>query len=176
MNKIKTKINLIGLISIITLSAISLNQSAGSISGNSGSDNGDVFPVIAQDFNINVSEANDGFRDISVIIPVDEITTDNWMRDVHMRMSIFDSKYKNIEFVSKTNIPLESGIYDLAGNLKINGISNPSTLQIEIYNKGDNLFAKGSSTVSLTAYKIASPGMGSMKVKDKISINFDLKL
>jgi polyisoprenoid-binding protein YceI len=176
METITTKIKLIGLISIITLSAISLNQKAGSISGNSGSDNGDIFPVIAQEFNINVSEANDGFREISVIIPIDEITTDNWMRDVHLRMSIFDSKYKNIEFTSKTNIPLESGIYDLAGNLNINGKSNPSTLQIEIYNKGDKIFVKGSSTVSLKAYEIAAPGMGSMKVKDEISINFDLEL
>lgn len=177
MNLVKNKIiGLIGLISIFTLSAITITQSLGSISGNSGSNNGDVFPVIAQKFNIDISEPINGFRNISVKIPTNNITTDNWMRDVHMRMSIFNSDYENIEFTCKTKTPLEAGTYNLQGVLKINNVSNPSTLQIEIYKKMTDFYVKGTSSISLSEFKIDAPGMGTMKVVDEILINFDLKL
>jgi polyisoprenoid-binding protein YceI len=176
MSTIQGKIGLISLISIFTLSAITLTQSEGTLSGNSGSNNGDVFPVIAQEFNIDISKPINGFRNISVIIPTNGITTENWMRDVHMGMSIFNSDYENIEFTCKTNTLLEMGSYNLVGELKINNVSNPSLLQIEIYNKKNNLFVKGTSTIRLSEYKIEAPGMGTMKVVDEISVNFDLKL
>lgn len=164
---------LIGIfLPIFVFGAIIINEDIGNISGSGGTKSGEVFPVIAQSFNLNISEPLESKRTVNVTVPVESITTEKWMRDIHMRMSVFDKSYPNVVFKAVTENELEPGNVTLDGELTINGIQKPKSVSLELKEIHGSLEAAGSFEISLDNYGIKSPGMGPMKVSDKVSINF----
>ena len=155
-------------------------QANGFIKGNSGISNGDVFPVIAEHFELIISEFHNDGHNIQLTIPVSEISTDNWMRDLHMRLSVLDASKGDITFntyyVGNLKDGYPNGKYELNGDMIINGISKSNKVNLSFYRKNGRDFVKGSSIVSLENYNIIAPGLGRMKVIDKISIIIDLEL
>ena len=86
----------IGLIALSTFDQFS--EKNGFIKGNSESLNEDVFSIIAEKFELTISEFNSEGHNIQLTIPVSEITTDNWLRDIHMLMSVLDTSIGDITF------------------------------------------------------------------------------
>ena len=156
------------------------SEKNGFIKGNSGSINGNVFPVIVNFFDLIVSKFENDGHEIQLTIPVSEISTDNWMRDVHMRITVLNASKGDIIFNAHYMGNLEDGFpegkYDLIGNLTINGITKSNRVNLNFYRKNGKDFVKGSALVSLENYNIIAPGLGGMKVIDKISIIIDLVL
>ena len=66
--------------------------------------------------------------------------------------------------------------YELIGNLTINGITKSIKANLNFHRKNEKGFVKGSALVSLENYNIIAPGLGAMKVINKISIIIDLEL
>ncbi|MBL7013729.1 MAG: YceI family protein [Candidatus Marinimicrobia bacterium] len=164
------------LLPLITVGAFHVSNDSGFITGSASSTNGDSFPVIVEYFNIQVSDPIDGVRAVDVSIPIKRITTENWMRDVHMKMSIFDNKYKTITFKANTRSELKNGSVSLDGVLTINGIEKSHQLVLSIHKKNHGLTISGATTVSLERYEISPPGMGPMKVNDKVEIELKLDI
>lgn len=174
------------LIFLLTISLFStgiyfeISQENGFIKGDSGISNGDVFPIIAEHFELIISEFRNDGHDIQLTIPVSEISTDNWMRDFIMRISVLDASKGDITFYAHYVGNLEDGypdgIYELNGDMTINGIANSNKVNLNFYRKNGKDFVKGSAIVSLENYHILAPGLGGIKVIDKISIIIDLKL
>ena len=161
---------------IIIMGAIKLSSQQGSIQGSASSSNGERFAVIATEFEIAISSVKNGSRTVDVSIPVKSITTENWMRDVHMKMSIFNKKFPQVEFSSSTAAEIKSGSLQLDGIMTINGIQLPHTLNLSLDDLGQEFSVKGETKVSLEAYQIASPGMGPMEVNDLVQMTFDLRI
>ncbi len=159
--------------------ALTLGQSSGYIKGD-GSTPSHGFPVVATKYTVEIGATDtSGFRLITVTVPVDEITTDNFMRDVHMRSAIFGAgKDKGIEevvFTARTDQPVQPGSLDLAGELNVNGKSLPNKIRLAV--SGDQtLTIQGQAKVSLSAYGIDAPGMGPMEVADTVSLEFSVKV
>ena len=164
------------LFPIIMVGAIHLSNDVGSIIGSGSSKNGDVFPVIAQEFNIHISDEISDGRTIEVSIPVKKITTENWMRDKHMQMAIFDNEFPNIVFRANTLLPIQPGNIELDGTLTINGKDRKHQLDLLLETVNSGITIKGNTQISLKEYGIKAPGMGPMKVFDLVLIDFDLKI
>ena len=156
------------------------SEKNGFIKGDSGSINGNVFPVIVEKFDLIISNFESVGHEIQLTIPVSEISTDNWMRDIHMRISVLDASKDDIIFNAHYMGNLKDGFpegkYNLIGNLTINGITKSNKVNLNFYRINGKDFVKGSALVSLKNYNIIAPGLGGMKVIDKISIIIDLVL
>ncbi|MBT7512781.1 MAG: YceI family protein [Candidatus Marinimicrobia bacterium] len=161
---------------LITMGAFTLTNASGQITGSVFLTKGESFPVIVEYFDIQVSDPIDGVRTVDVSIPIKRITTENWMRDAHMRLSIFDNKYKTITFTAKTGYELKEGSVLLDGILTINGIEKSHHLDLFLLKDKQGLSVKGTTEVSLENYGIKAPGMGPMKVKDKVKIELEIHI
>ncbi len=164
------------LLPIFVFGAIIINEDMGKITGSGETKSGEVFPVIAQSFNLDISEPLERKRHVNVTVPVASITTEKWMRDIHMRMSVFDKSYPNVIFMAETENELEPGNVTLDGELTINGVQKPKSVSFEFKEIDGSLAAAGSIEISLNNFGIKSPGMGPMKVSDKVSIHFNFSV
>ncbi|MFQ6611708.1 MAG: YceI family protein [Fidelibacterota bacterium] len=165
------------LLPALVVGALVMSQSNGTLSGEGHARTHD-FPVIAQTFDINISDQNEtGNRTITVTVPVKDITTTIGMRNMHMRTSMFDVKnYPDITFSANFNYPLHAGNYVLDGALTINGVEKPHSLKVKLVNEDGALKATGSTKITLSDYDLPMPGMGPMKVLDHVEMTFDVNV
>jgi len=162
---------------VLLAAALSLTQSQGFLSG-TGYARTHTFPVIAQVFNVEVSDPDaDGIRSITVVIPVENLSTNIGMRNIHMRTSVFNGKeFPDVFFRAKTAAPLEPGNVTLDGTLTINGIDQPHALAVELKRVDGELHAIGTTLIQPTKFGLPLVGMGPMKVLDKVEMSFDITL
>lgn len=152
--------------------AVTLTEADGTLTGNGATKSGKTFPITAQNFEISISESAAAVKTVTVTLPIKKITTDNWLRDAHMRMSIFKGDSKEVRFTANTTADLTPGTLALTGDLTINGIAMPNTLKLITTQNGSDFQVEGSTTVLLSDYGIKPPGMGPMKVADSITLQF----
>jgi polyisoprenoid-binding protein YceI len=165
------------LLPVVAAAGLKLGQAAGYLKGGGTTPSHD-FPVLAKSFDIEVSTPDaGGQRRVRVRVPVEAITTDNFMRDAHMRSAIFGAGLskgiKEVEFVAQTAAPVVAGPLSLDGTLSINGVGKPHRLALEVAGE-QVLRVQGQTTISLSAYGIDAPGMGPMKVADAVTLQLQL--
>ncbi len=164
------------LMATMVFGAVKVNETAGTITGNGSTKSGSTFPITARSFEITLSESAAAVKTVTVVLPVKQITTDNWLRDTHMRMSIFKGDSKEVRFTAATAASLAPGVLDLQGELIINGISVPNTLKLTITQSDADFKVEGSTTVLLSDYGIKPPGMGPIKVANELNLQFSVKV
>jgi len=166
------------LVPMTLLAATRLDQTVGSLSGR-GTTPSHTFEVNASEFEVQLSDPDDaGSRDITVRVPVSAITTGNSLRDMHMRESVFkgflDAGKDMVVFSAKTDAPLSPGHVAISGQLSILGVSRTQEVTIDL--AGSPLVATGSASVDLANWGIDTPGMGPMKVEEKVPMNFQIRV
>ena len=175
--KLKNLITLIiTILPLLSWAKITITEANGSFAGEGHARTHD-FPVEAQIFTVSVSDADtSGNRTISVEVSVNDLHTGNAMRDSHMRMSVLDrKKHPMITFKSTVNLPeLQAGDLVLAGNLQVNGITKPYTLNLNLKQSSGKWNATGSFLIIPTDFDLPLVGMGPMKVLDKVNLNLDV--
>lgn len=159
--------------------AIAVNQAAGSLEGMGITPTHD-FPVTATLFDIDIGDPDaNGYRAITVSVPVEAIDTNNGGRNSHMRGTIFDG-YKEagksaVVFQARTDSALAAGPIQLDGRLTIVGQARPVTVTASISGT-DPLRAQGKATINLDEWGIKTPGIGPMKVNPQVTMGFDVQL
>ncbi|MCH7613810.1 MAG: YceI family protein [Candidatus Marinimicrobia bacterium] len=164
------------LLPVFIFGALQISEELGSITGSGVTKGGEVFPVVVKSFTLDISEPVAGVREITFTIPTKNITTEKWMRDVHMRMSVFKKSHPNVLFSAKTGAELVPGHVNLEGELTINSVSKPISVNLDLKDINGSLVAEGSLEVSLKEFGIKRPGMGPMKVLDTISMKFNISI
>ena len=164
------------LLPVFILGALQISEELGSITCSGVTKGGEGFPVVVKSFTLDISEPVAGVREIRFTIPTKNITTEKWMRAVHMRMSVFKKSHPNVLFSAKTGAELVPGHVNLDGELTINGVSNAISVSLALKDINGSLVADGSLEVSLKEFGIKRPGMGQMKVLDNISIKFNISI
>lgn len=160
---------------LLSWAGISVTEQNGTLQGLGHAKSHD-FPVIAQQFTIQVSDPDSsGLRAIQVTIPVQEISTENFMRNAHMRMAMFKGDYPEVTYqATATLAELTAGNIPLRGSLTINGIAKPYEFSIRLMPVGTQWRAAGSLQIKPTDFKMGLPGMGPMKVQDQVDLNLDV--
>ncbi|MFQ6613448.1 MAG: YceI family protein [Fidelibacterota bacterium] len=165
------------LLPVLLAAALNLTQNQGVLSG-TGYARTHTFPVIAQQFTVAITDPGpDGFRQITVTVPVNELSTNIGIRNIHMRTSVFNGKeYPEVTFRARTDVPLEPGTVNLEGTLTINGIDQPHALEVELKRIDGVLHGIGSTLIQPTRFGLPLVGMGPMKLLDKVEMSFDITL
>lgn len=166
---------LMALVPMLSWAGISVTAQNGTLQGLGHAKSHD-FPVIAQQFTLTLSDADtSGNRSVEAVIPVADLTTENFMRNVHMRMAMFSGNYPEITYRANIKLPeLITGKYLLYGTLTINGIDNPYNLNVSLTQVGNKWHATGKFVIVPTQFDMGLPGMGPMKVQDHVDLNLDV--
>ncbi len=159
--------------------AIQLDQTAGSLAG-SGTTPTHDFEVNATAFDLEISDPDaEGFRAVTVTVPVLAIDTNNAKRNSHMRNTIFEGFEQAgkdlVVFNARTDSAFEPGPITLNGRLSLLGQGRPVTVTADITGT-DTLTATGSATIDLSLWNIDMPGMGPMKVSEQVQMGFKVDL
>ncbi len=172
---LKTVFAMLVLAPALSWAGITINAGNGTLEGQ-GHARTHNFPVIAKQFTITISDPdNSGSRSIQVSLKVKELTTNNFLRNAHMRMAVFNGDYPEITYTASLNLTvIQAGEYVLNGTLTINGKARPYPLKINLQPTGSQWHATGEFLIKLTDFDIALPGMGPMKVLDKVNLNLDV--
>lgn len=154
-----------------------LTPANGTISGTGHAKSYD-FPVVIEDFTITVSPADSvGYRSITVEIPAKAITTENFVRDGYMHISVIRvRKHPDITFVASMAAELAPGSGTVVGNLTFNGVTKEQSVEVTISERDGRLYANGSFVVVPTAFGLPLVVMGSMKVQDHVDLNFEFEI
>jgi len=169
-------ITIITLLPMLTWANFIITEANGTFGGQGHARSHD-FPLEAKIFTVKVSDADtSGNRTVHVEVSVNDLHTGNGMRDTHMRMSLLDrKKHPLITFDSPVNLPeLKDGAFALVGNLQVNGIAKPYTLQLNLKKSGIKWNATGTFLIVPTDFDLPLVGMGPMKLQDKVDLNLDV--
>lgn len=175
-NKLRTLFTVSLLIlPLLSWGGINVNAANGTLQGLGHAKSHD-FSVIAQQFNFTATDADTaGLRQIKATIPVKGITTENFIRNAHMRMAMFKGDFPEITFVSAVNLPeLVAGEVLLKGTLTINGIAKPYDFNLTLTPDGNQWRATGSFQIIPTDFGMSLPGMGPMKVQDHVNLDLNV--
>lgn len=153
---------------------INLTEKDGKFAGEGHARSHD-FPVIVREFSVTIGEyITDQGREIRITIPISSITTGNFMRDAHLRTSVFKAKkFPEITFLGYTEGKLEPGTYDVAGQLTIHGQTRDYAIEVKLEESVNGLMAKGELVIIPTDFGMPLVGMGPMKVQDHVELRFE---
>jgi len=141
-----------------------------------------AFTVRGEATKINASVKVDGMsaKEISVIVPVDALTTKMSMRDKHMRERVFqtaDGKAPDVVFkasnVKCTGTP-DKMECPASGTLSIRGTPKPAKFTISVVKDGGRSKASGASLVKLSDYGIPQPEQLGVKVSNDVTVRFEV--
>ncbi|MCF7802396.1 MAG: YceI family protein [Candidatus Marinimicrobia bacterium] len=163
------------ILPMLSWGGINLDEGNGTLAGLGHARSHD-FPVVAHAFKLTTSDPDSqGVRQVKLTVPVESITTENFMRNAHMRMAMFNGEFPLITYRAEILLPrIAAGDYDLAGVLSINGIERPYIFTITVTPVGEGWHATGTFLIKPTDFDMALPGMGPMKVLDKVDLVLDL--
>lgn len=165
------------LLPLALFGQLRLTPDNGTISGMGHAKSHD-FPIVIEDFTITVSPADSaGYRSVTVEIPAKSITTNNFVRNGHMRTAVLKvKKYPNITFVASTAAELAPGSGAVVGSLTLRGVTNEQSVEVTISERDGRLYASGSLVIVPTAFGLKLVGMGPMKLQDNVDLNFEFEL
>ncbi|PHM30130.1 YceI family protein [Xenorhabdus innexi] len=117
------------------------------------------------DGNFTFDNQNPAADKVSVIIKTDSVDTNHAERDKHLRSADFlnSAKYPEAKFTS-TKVEKEGEHYNILGELTLNGVTKPVTLQAKLMGEGKDPWG---------GYRAGFEANGKIKLKD-FNIKTDL--
>jgi polyisoprenoid-binding protein YceI len=131
-----------------------------------------------------VDTVNPANSSVKVLIRAASVTTGNEQRDGHLRTpDFFDvENYPEITFVS-THVERDGDEWDITGDLTINGVTKPVTIEFEETGSAKDPFGntrvgfEGSTTIDRTEWNLkfqAALETGGVLVSEKVKLEFDI--
>jgi polyisoprenoid-binding protein YceI len=122
--------------------------------------------------------AKGGMASLSVTVGVEGLkSTESSGMDKNMDKALESDKFPEISFVMKS-YSLKDGQAALLGSLSIHGVAKDVSLTGQVSAKAPGMEVKGSYDLLMSDYGVKPPVMmlGTVRVKDKVSIVYDLEL
>ncbi|HEU5144777.1 MAG TPA: YceI family protein [Dermatophilaceae bacterium] len=131
-----------------------------------------------------VDTVNPANSSVNVVIKAASVTTGNEQRDGHLRTpDFFDvENYPEITF-SSTHVERDGDEWDITGDLTINGVTKPVTIEFEETGSAKDPFGntrvgfEGSTTIDRTEWNLkfqAALETGGVLVSEKVKLEFDI--
>lgn len=129
-----------------------------------------------------VLDGRKAVRTVDLTFPVASLDCQNGNRTMnnHMRNALNATQHQNIRFTLNeyTLAKASTTTGSLQGTLMINGQTRPITVPVQFANAEGALRVTGSYPLAMTQWGVQPPRlmMGTMKVGDTVTVNFDLLL
>ncbi|AKQ45332.1 hypothetical protein TH63_06285 [Rufibacter radiotolerans] len=115
----------------------------------------------------------DQIQAVQVTVPVKSFDSGNRARDKDMRKTTEADTYQEVTFKS-TNLTQTYGSLQVQGQLGFHGVTKDISFEATFQQKNSNLVVKGQFPISLEAYQIKRPSIFKMKVKDELTVKFQM--
>jgi polyisoprenoid-binding protein YceI len=115
--------------------------------------------------------------DAQVTIPVAKLDCGNGTMNEHMRKALKASQSPNIEF-KLDSYKVEGTAATLLGTLQIAGTTKSIEIPGTVQQEGSLVRVKASKQINMTQWGVKPPSlmMGTMKVKENVTVGFDVTL
>lgn len=127
-----------------------------------------------------VLDGRKAVRTVDVTFPVSALDCENRTMNNHMRNALNAETHQHIRFTMTgyTLAKAAATTGNLEGTLMINGQTRPITVPVQFANADGALRVTGRYPLAMTQWGVQPPRlmMGTMKVGDTITVNFDLLL
>ncbi|HEU0016559.1 MAG TPA: YceI family protein [Longimicrobium sp.] len=130
-----------------------------------------------------LAEVSKGVRSAQVTLPVASLDCNNGTMNGHMRRALKAEQNPSIRFrvtsVSVTPSSVAAGAVRMSGPLTIAGQDQTISLNAQISREASgNIRLKGSKQLNMTQFGVQPPRlmMGTMRVHDGVTVNFDVVL
>jgi polyisoprenoid-binding protein YceI len=113
-------------------------------------------------------------EEVTVLLPVEALTTGMSLRDEHMKKYIFttaDKKTPELRFSSGTVSCVLDSNCKVAGTLSIRGLERPFSISLKVKAAGAGYRAVGDSVVKLSDYGIERPSQFGVRCSDEVKIH-----
>lgn len=117
-------------------------------------------------------------QNAAVIIPVAQLDCGNGKMNEHMRKALLAEKNADIKF-TLNSYELKGNNADLKGSLQIAGQTQPITIPATVTEEGANVVkVKAAKQIDMRQWGVKPPSlmMGTMKVKELVTVNFDVSI
>jgi polyisoprenoid-binding protein YceI len=139
--------------------------------------------VAADDASLAIAELQKAVRTVDVTVPVQSLECGNGTMNSHLRNALKAQENPTIKFrVAQYDVVpggAHEGSVKLKGNLTIAGQEKPVTIDANVVSDaGGALRVKGSKELLMSEFGVRPPSlmMGTMKVRDRVVVNFDVVL
>lgn len=133
-----------------------------------------------KDFDVTIVAAKPDFSDakISLVAQTASVNTDNEKRDTHLKSDAFFDVTKNpaLTYTSTSITPTSPGHYKLLGNLTLNGVTKPVTMDLwhratvtNAQSKKENAGFKVTGTIKRSDFNFGK-GFGAATLSDEVVI------
>jgi polyisoprenoid-binding protein YceI len=115
--------------------------------------------------------------DALVVIPVGKLECGNGKMNEHMRKALKAEQNANIEF-TLNSYKVDGASATLNGTLKMAGVSKDVQIPATVTKAGQLVQVKATVPIKMTQWGIKPPSlmMGTMKVRDDVTVGFDVTL
>jgi polyisoprenoid-binding protein YceI len=110
---------------------------------------------------------------IRVSSRVGDFDSGNSSRDSHALEAVEAMKFPRVTFASRT-VRRDSAGYTVAGDLTFHGVTRPVEMRVVPGEAKDRITIKGAFTIKLSDYGVKPPGVLFVKIKDDMTLRFDL--
>ena len=135
------------------------------------------------DASLAIAQLDKAVRTVDVSVPVQSLECGNGTMNGHLRNALKAQENPVIKFrVAQYDVVpggANEGTVKLKGNLTIAGQEKPVTIDATVAtDAGGALRVKGSKEILMTEFGVRPPSlmMGTMKVRDRVVVNFDVVL
>lgn len=114
---------------------------------------------------------------IRVSARVRDFDSGNSSRDSHAMEAAGGMKFPKVEFASRSvrrDSAAGAAGYAVAGDLTFHGVTRPVEFHVAPGEAKDRITIRGSFTIRLSDYGVKPPGLLFVKVKDEMTLRFDL--
>ncbi|PVY42304.1 YceI family protein [Pontibacter virosus] len=120
-----------------------------------------------------ISEHGKQIQQVTVSVPVRSFDSGNRARDRDMLQVTEADRYPKVAFVS-SEITERNGELSVRGKLSFHGVTREIAFKARQYTQGDELLVDGSFELSLDDYQIERPSILTMKVRDRLQVQFQM--
>jgi polyisoprenoid-binding protein YceI len=135
------------------------------------------------DASLTIAELQKAVRTVDVTVPVQSLECGNGTMNAHLRDALKMQANPTIEFrVAQYDVipgGVTEGTVELKGNLTIAGQERPVTIDANVASDASGaLRVKGSKEILMSEFGVRPPTlmMGTLKVRDRVVVNFDVVL